>query len=77
MKVICFEFRTVFYCHDKQAFKIINVPKIMSKTIFITQESPANALALNKDYTNVVIAGRNGNVVLSLFLVVVIILELS
>lgn len=31
----------------------------MSKTIFITQESPANALALNKDYSNVVIAGRN------------------
>ncbi|KAK9496547.1 hypothetical protein O3M35_013172 [Rhynocoris fuscipes] len=31
----------------------------MSKTIFITQEGPANALALNKDYTHVVIAGRN------------------
>lgn len=32
----------------------------MSKSIFITQEGPANALALNKDYTHVVIAGRNG-----------------
>ncbi|XP_073969024.1 WD repeat domain 24 isoform X1 [Rhodnius prolixus] len=31
----------------------------MSKSIFITQEGPANALALNKDYTHVVIAGRN------------------
>ncbi|KAK0089843.1 hypothetical protein PV325_005150 [Microctonus aethiopoides] len=30
-----------------------------SKTVFITQESPANALALNKDNTQVVIAGRN------------------
>jgi hypothetical protein len=27
----------------------------------ITQEGPANALALNKDYSQVVIAGRNGN----------------
>jgi hypothetical protein len=26
----------------------------------ITQEGPANALALNKDYSQVVIAGRNG-----------------
>lgn len=32
-----------------------------SKTGFITQESPANALALNKDNSQVVIAGRNGN----------------
>lgn len=31
-----------------------------SKTGFITQESPANALALNKDNSQVVIAGRNG-----------------
>ncbi|XP_043270686.1 GATOR complex protein WDR24 isoform X2 [Venturia canescens] len=30
-----------------------------SKTVFITQEGPANALALNKDNTQVVIAGRN------------------
>jgi hypothetical protein len=27
----------------------------------ITQDGPANALALNKDYSQVVIAGRNGN----------------
>ncbi|CAH1396374.1 unnamed protein product [Nezara viridula] len=31
----------------------------MLKTIFIAQECPANALALNKDYNKVVIAGRN------------------
>uniref|UniRef100_A0A0A9YPZ5 GATOR2 complex protein WDR24 n=1 Tax=Lygus hesperus TaxID=30085 RepID=A0A0A9YPZ5_LYGHE len=31
----------------------------MHKTIFIAQEGPANALALNKDYSRVVIAGRN------------------
>ncbi|XP_022190901.1 GATOR complex protein WDR24 [Nilaparvata lugens] len=31
----------------------------MAKTMFITQEGPANALALNKDNTQVVIAGRN------------------
>lgn len=31
-----------------------------SKTGFISQESPANALALNKDNSQVVIAGRNG-----------------
>ncbi|XP_015122969.1 GATOR complex protein WDR24 [Diachasma alloeum] len=30
-----------------------------AKTVFITQESPANALALNKDNSQVVIAGRN------------------
>ncbi|XP_046736696.1 GATOR complex protein WDR24 [Diprion similis] len=30
-----------------------------SKTVFVTQEGPANALALNKDNTQVVIAGRN------------------
>lgn len=30
------------------------------KTVMITQESPANALALNKDHSQVVIAGRNG-----------------
>ncbi|XP_015608767.1 GATOR complex protein WDR24 isoform X2 [Cephus cinctus] len=30
-----------------------------SKTVFITQEGPANALALNKDNSQVVIAGRN------------------
>ncbi|XP_077297992.1 WD repeat domain 24 [Arctopsyche grandis] len=29
------------------------------KTIFVPQEGPANALALNKDFTQVVIAGRN------------------
>ena len=33
----------------------------MSRTMCITQEGPANALALNKDYSQVVIAGRNGN----------------
>lgn len=32
-----------------------------SKTSFVTQEGPANALALNKDNSQVVIAGRNGN----------------
>ena len=31
-----------------------------SKTAFIVQEGPANALALNKDNSQVVIAGRNG-----------------
>ncbi|XP_066997844.1 GATOR2 complex protein WDR24 isoform X2 [Anabrus simplex] len=30
-----------------------------SRTMFVTQEGPANALALNKDYSQVVIAGRN------------------
>lgn len=33
---------------------------MMSKTVFVTQEGPANALALNKDNSQVVIAGRNG-----------------
>jgi len=32
-----------------------------SRTMYITQEGPANALAPNKDYSQVVIAGRNGN----------------
>lgn len=32
----------------------------MASTFYTTQEGPANALALNKDYTQVVIAGRNG-----------------
>ncbi|XP_034949561.1 GATOR complex protein WDR24 [Chelonus insularis] len=32
---------------------------MLLKTMYITQESPANALALNKDNTQVVIAGRN------------------
>lgn len=32
----------------------------MYQTIHVTQEGPANALALNKDYSQVVIAGRNG-----------------
>lgn len=36
------------------------INSIMS-TIFVAQEGPANALALNKDFTQVVIAGRNGN----------------
>lgn len=31
-----------------------------NKTISVTQEGPANALALNKDFSQVVIAGRNG-----------------
>ncbi|PNF34616.1 WD repeat-containing protein 24 [Cryptotermes secundus] len=31
----------------------------MSRTTCITQDGPANALALNKDYSQVVIAGRN------------------
>lgn len=31
-----------------------------SNTICVSQEGPANALALNKDCTQVVIAGRNG-----------------
>lgn len=31
-----------------------------SKTVFVTQEGPANALALSKDNNQVVIAGRNG-----------------
>lgn len=35
--------------------------KMSSRTMCITQEGPANALALNKDYSQVVIAGRNGN----------------
>lgn len=30
------------------------------KTISITQDGPANALAINKDFNQVVIAGRNG-----------------
>lgn len=33
-----------------------------SKTVCISQESPANALALNKDNSQVVIAGRNGKI---------------
>lgn len=33
--------------------------KMSSRTMFISQEAPANALALNKDNTQVVIAGRN------------------
>lgn len=33
---------------------------IPSNTICVSQEGPANALALNKDCTQVVIAGRNG-----------------
>lgn len=32
-----------------------------AQTFFVTQDGPANALALNKDHTQVVIAGRNGN----------------
>lgn len=40
-----------------------------SKTVFITQESPANALALNKDNTQVVIAGRNGKLLHDLFII--------
>ena len=32
-----------------------------AKTFSITQEGPANGLALNKDNSQVVIAGRNGN----------------
>ena len=39
-----------------------------SKTICITQEGPANALALNKDNSQVVIAGRNGAFIYSFFL---------
>nr|CAD7441439.1 unnamed protein product [Timema bartmani] len=30
-----------------------------ARTMFVTQEGPANALALNKDNSQVVIAGRN------------------
>lgn len=33
----------------------------MNQTIQVSLEGPANALALNKDYSQVVIAGRNGN----------------
>ena len=33
---------------------------IPSNTICVSQEGPANALALNKDCSQVVIAGRNG-----------------
>lgn len=33
---------------------------IPSNTICVSEEGPANALALNKDATQVVIAGRNG-----------------
>lgn len=33
---------------------------MISKTVCITQEGPANALALSKDNSQVVIAGRNG-----------------
>lgn len=36
---------------------------IPSNTICVSQEGPANALALNKDCTQVVIAGRNGKIV--------------
>lgn len=31
-----------------------------SRTMYVMQEGPANALALNKDHSQVVIAGRNG-----------------
>lgn len=41
----------------------------MGRTMCVTQEGPANALALNKDYSHVVIAGRNGhNLYTNLFL---------
>lgn len=29
-------------------------------TFYVTQEGPVNALALNRDYTQVIIGGRNG-----------------
>lgn len=32
----------------------------MAKTMYIMQEGPANALAINRDASQVVIAGRNG-----------------
>lgn len=44
-----------------------------SKTVCITQEGPANALALNKDNSQVVIAGRNGS--LSFFITIYCVLE--
>lgn len=34
---------------------------IPANTICVSEEGPANALALNKDCNQVVIAGRNGN----------------
>lgn len=33
---------------------------MIAKTMFVVQDGPANALALSKDYNQVVIAGRNG-----------------
>jgi hypothetical protein len=41
--------------------------KMSSRTMCITQEGPANALALNKDYSQVVIAGRNGNTLIVMY----------
>ena len=35
-----------------------------SRTVFVPQEGPANALALNKDNSQIVIAGRNGKILL-------------
>ena len=49
-------------CVDKQTkFGKYTRVNMSMKTMFITQEGPANALALNKDNSQVVIAGRNGN----------------
>lgn len=40
-----------------------------AKTISITQDGPANALAINKDFNQVVIAGRNGKGFLLIILI--------
>lgn len=42
---------------------------MISKTVCITQEGPANALALNKDNSQVVIAGRNGKLLVYIKLI--------
>lgn len=43
-------------------FTVIRTPDFsaMASTFSCAQEGPVNALALNKDYTQVAIAGRNG-----------------
>lgn len=43
-------------------FTVVRTPdaSLMASTFFCTQEGPVNALALNKDNTQVAIAGRNG-----------------
>lgn len=42
-----------------------------AKTISITQDGSANALAINKDFNQVVIAGRNGKGILLAYVILI------